>query len=325
MRISVIVPVRDEEKSIRKLLDGLLQQSRPADEIVITDGGSSDATPQIIAEYIQHHPEVRLIREPKALPGRGRNVAVTAASCEWLAFIDAGVVPAVDWLDQLVDCAATDPNIDVVYGTWEPVTDTFFKECAAIAYAYVPNRENYEEVKRSRALFSSLMRRSVWKDVGGFSEELRSAEDLLFVNKIDEKAFEVRYTPSALVRWSMQPTFRLTFARFVVYSRNNLSAGLWKEWQATIFTRWAVVVLMAIGLLFVTRWWALITLVLLLMMYLTRAVVALVRNRHTYPAGPGRNLKRLLILVPLLITLDAATIAGTFNWLLREKLRWHRA
>jgi len=320
MKISVIVPVRDEEESIRQLLDALLQQSRPADEIVITDGGSIDATPQIIAEFMENHPEVRLMREGKALPGRGRNVAATAASCEWLAFIDAGVVPARDWLEQLVVCAASDPSTDVVYGTWEPVTDTFFKECAAIAYAYVPNRENYDEVKRSRALFSSLMRRSVWRDVGGFSEALRSAEDLLFVNKIDAVAFEVRYAPAAVVRWAMQPTFKLTFERFVSYSRSNLSAGLARKWQASILARYLALGILGLGLIWVTRWWAIITLGLLLTMYVSRAVVSLLRNRYTYPAGPERNARRLMMLVPLLITIDGAAIVGTFDWLVREKL-----
>ena len=320
MRISVIVPVLNEEESIRALLESLLKQSRLADEIVITDGGSSDATPGIIAQYAAHHPEVRLLREAQALPGRGRNLAATEAFGEWLAFIDAGVVPASDWLARLAECVTREPDTDVVYGAWEPITDTFFKECAAIAYAYVPNRENIEEVKRSRALFSSLMRRCVWHDVGGFSEHLRSAEDLLFINKIDEKPFQVRYAPAALVRWSMQPTFRLTFARFVTYSRNNMSAGLGKEWQAAILSRYAALLLFAAGLLWVTRWWAIITVALFATMYAARAVVALVRNRQTYPARLGRNCKRLLVLVPLLITIDAATILGTFDWLMREKL-----
>ena len=42
--ISVVVPVRDEEDSIRVLLEGLLGQTLPPNEIVITDGGSMDQT-----------------------------------------------------------------------------------------------------------------------------------------------------------------------------------------------------------------------------------------------------------------------------------------
>lgn len=321
MKISVIVPVRNEEASIRGLLDGLLAQSRRPDEIVITDGGSSDATPQIIEEYVERHAEVRLLRESRALPGRGRNVAAANATGEWLAFIDAGVVPENDWLAQLSRLVELDQDIDVVYGTWEPVTDSLFKECAAIAYAYVPNRDNYEEVKRARAIFSSLMRRSVWQHVGGFSELLRSAEDHLFIKKIDEDGFQIGYAPKALVRWTMQPTFGLTFKRFVTYSRNNLCAGLWREWQAAILSRYVAFMLLAGSLWWLTWWWAILSVSLLLTMLLARAVAALIRNRRRYPARLGRNLERLVVLMLLLMVIDAATIAGTVDWLLRDKLR----
>ena len=72
MKVSVIVPVRDEEDSIRELLDSLLAQTRPPDEIVITDGGSVDATPQIIEDYKQRGAPVHLIRA-EARPTESRH------------------------------------------------------------------------------------------------------------------------------------------------------------------------------------------------------------------------------------------------------------
>ena len=322
MKISVVIPVRNEAESAHTLLDALLDQSLPPDEILITDGGSSDATPAIIQEYAQRNSSVRLFREVMAFPGRGRNVAAANASQEWLAFIDAGVVPTRDWLAQLSECANRDSNTDVVFGAWEPVTDTFFKECAAIAYAYVPNRENYEEVKRGRAIFSSLMRRSVWESVGGFPEHLRSAEDHVFISKIEEQGFSISYAPAALVRWTMEPTFGRTFKRFVTYSRNNLSAGLWKEWQAAILIRYALVLLSAVVVAAFTGWWPIVIPSLVLLLLTARSVLALWRNRERFPAGIGRSVRRLLLLIPLLLVLDAATILGTVDWIIRDKLHW---
>jgi glycosyltransferase involved in cell wall biosynthesis len=94
MRISVIVPVRDEAQSISALLDGLLAQSRPPDEIVIADGGSIDETAAIIDEYISRGAPIQLIWAGPALPGRGRNIASGGASCEctgdvWAPRLDA--------------------------------------------------------------------------------------------------------------------------------------------------------------------------------------------------------------------------------------------
>lgn len=320
MKISVVIPVRNEAESIRALLDALLDQSLLPDEILITDGGSSDATAAIVQEYALRNASVRLFREAMALPGRGRNVAAANASHEWLAFIDAGVVPQHDWLERLSECANRDSTTDVVFGAWEAVTDTLFKECAAIAYAYVPNRENYDEVKRARAIFSSLMRRSVWKSVGGFAEHLRSAEDHVFISKIEQQGFRINYAPAAVVSWSMQPTLGLTFKRFVIYSRNNLLAGLWREWQAAIMVRYAFVLLSAFVAAAVTRWWPIITLAVLLLQFVARAFAALWRNRTKFPIGISRSISRFFMLIPLLMVLDAATILGTADWIVRDKL-----
>jgi glycosyltransferase involved in cell wall biosynthesis len=321
MKISVVVPVRDEEESIRFLLDGLLSQTLPPDEIVIVDGGSSDQTPPIIEEYAQLNSRVRLIREPDALPGRGRNLAAAQATNEWLAFIDAGVEPANDWLARLAECVERESKIDVVFGSWEPVTDTLFEECAAIAYAYAPSKEVDERFIRSRAISSSLMRRSVWQAVGGFSEELRSGEDLLFMNQIDTAGFHVAYTPQALVRWSIPPTLWRTFKRFVVYSRNNLRAGLGRQWQEPVLVLYALLSVCATILALVTGWLITGALALLVLLLLMRSVVAIWRNRHRYPAGAMRNSLRLLVLVPLLATIDLATVLGSARWLLTDRLR----
>ena len=88
MKTSVIIPVRNEELSIRALLESLRNQTLKPAEIVITDGGSTDATPDIIAEFVDRGEPIHLIREHAALPGRGRNLAAAAAENEWIAFID---------------------------------------------------------------------------------------------------------------------------------------------------------------------------------------------------------------------------------------------
>ena len=101
--ISVVVPVRDEEDSIRALLDGLLGQTRPPDEIVITDGGSVDQTRAIVQEFIRRGMPVKLLTDDDSLPGRGRNIGVRNASNDWIAFVDAGVRPTATWLQALAD------------------------------------------------------------------------------------------------------------------------------------------------------------------------------------------------------------------------------
>jgi glycosyltransferase involved in cell wall biosynthesis len=323
MKVSVIVPVRDEEHSIRELLDSLLKQTRPPDEIVITDGGSVDATPQIIDEYIQQGAPVRLLRAGPALPGRGRNVGAAAATFEWLAFTDAGIRLNRDWLETLVARAAQDASIDIVYGSWEPVTDTFFKECAAIAYVPPPAPRD-GIVARPRFIASTLLRREAWEQVGGFPEDLRSAEDLVFMDRLEEAGYRAVFEPRAQVHWNLRPTLGTTFKRFLIYSRNNIRAGLWRQWQATILFRYAVLLVLVVVALLVDPWWVLVPVAVWLLMLAARAAVSIRRNRHCYPASGFHNVLRGSLIMSLLAVLDVAAIIGSVQWLLMDSFRWSR-
>jgi glycosyltransferase involved in cell wall biosynthesis len=324
MKVSVIVPVRDEEHSIRELLDSLLQQTRPPDEIVIADGGSVDATPQIIEHYINQGAPVRLLRAGPALPGRGRNVGAAAAKFDWLAFTDAGIRLDRDWLEHLIAGAEQDETLDVVYGAWEPVADTLFKECASIAYVPPPVAMSDGVVVRPRSIASALLRREAWSAVDGFPEDLRSAEDLLFMNRLEAAGYRAAFAPQSLVHWNLRPTLGSTFSRFLIYSRNNIRAGLWRQWQATILTRYAVLVALLIVALLIDPRWVWVPVALWLAMLGARAVVSIRRNRHCYPAALPGNIVRVVVIMTVLAALDAAAIIGSVEWLLLDAFRSSR-
>ena len=321
--ISVVVPVRNEEDSIRVLLEGLLGQTLPPIEIVLTDTGSIDATTEIIEEFIRGGAPVKLIRERAGLPGRGRNLAASNSRCDWIAFTDAGNRQGHDWLAQLAEKIGDGSDVDVVYGTYEPVIDSFFKECAAMAYVPPPVEIEGSSV-RPPSIVSAVMRRSVWEAVGGFPEHLRSAEDLLFINSIERQGFHIRRAPRAIVYWTIQPNLWRTFRRFVTYARNNIRAGLWRQWQAAIFQRYAVLLILTVPTLFFGARWLLGPLACWIFLMIARAVKALRANRRTFPAGIGRNALRVLALVPIIATLDLAAFVGSFNWLIFDCLNLAR-
>ena len=319
MKITVVIPVRNEEESLPVLLDSLLSQTRRPDEIVITDGGSTDRTPQIIEKYIERGAPIRLVRAEMALPGRGRNLGAQCASSEWLAFTDGGMLVAPDWLAGLAERGERD-DVDIVYGAVEPIIDTLFKECAAIAYVSPP-RENNGTYHRPPSVASALIRRSVWQAVGGFPEHLRSAEDILFMNKVSDAKSRTVFAPDAKVYWTPQPTFWRTFRRFFTYSRHNLKAGLAGQWHVRIFAQYAIIFISGLpALAFGWRWWVAATIALWLLALTARSIVSIIRNRRCHPAGAFRNAARTATIVPLLAVIDLGTFLGTISWLVRDKL-----
>ena len=92
--LSVIVPARNEARSIARCVRSLLAQTLPDYELIVVDDRSEDATPAILAELARAHPRLRVVRG-EALPAGwvGKPWALVqgarAARGEWLLFTDA--------------------------------------------------------------------------------------------------------------------------------------------------------------------------------------------------------------------------------------------
>lgn len=86
--VSVIIPVYNAEKYLRECLDSVVNQTLRDIEIICVDDGSTDASPQILAEYASRDPRVRVISQENAGVGPARNAGIRAARGEFVAFID---------------------------------------------------------------------------------------------------------------------------------------------------------------------------------------------------------------------------------------------
>jgi glycosyltransferase involved in cell wall biosynthesis len=86
MRISVIIPVYNREEYIRRAIDSVLNQTRPADEIIVVDDGSTDATPSILADYGEL---IQVVRQENTGVSSARNRGIRVSSGNWIALLDS--------------------------------------------------------------------------------------------------------------------------------------------------------------------------------------------------------------------------------------------
>ena len=83
--ISIVIPVRNEEKYIHKCIDSLINQNYPHEkyEIIIVDGMSTDNTRQILKNYqLQYKNLIKLLDNPKITQVVGRNIGIKNAEGE---------------------------------------------------------------------------------------------------------------------------------------------------------------------------------------------------------------------------------------------------
>lgn len=309
--IAVAVTVKNEERTIRRLLDGLLSQTCPPAEVIVSDGGSQDRTAAIIAEYQARGAPVRLLTAPGACRGRGRNLAVAATQTEWVALIDGGCLPDARWLEELLRVAEIAPPCDAVFGVVVPLADSLLTECICTASFPAVSLEPGRRAM-SFSVASLLVRREVWKALGGFVEGRRTGEDLIFVEGLRRSLCSVGIAADAVVHWDIPRTIPAVMRRIAQYSCDSLDAGLGHTWHHRAFLYDAVgLVLVALGVAHAAWWLVLIALLAI------RIIRTVIRNEKRMRGIRAFSPSRLLLIGGILLAMDAATLYGAWRWLIR--------
>lgn len=199
MQVSVIVTVFNEEEAINALLLALLNQTRPADEVIIVDADSTDQTWPRLQKFKKEHPKFPLkIYQKAGNRSLGRNYAITQAKHSWLALTDAGCIPHQDWLAQLLQ-KAKQSQASVVAGYYDAKPRSAF-EAAVVPYMLVMP-DKVDENNFLPATRSMLLKKSVWQKLKGFNEKLTVSEDYDFAHRLVKANIKIAFTPQAKVTW----------------------------------------------------------------------------------------------------------------------------
>jgi len=255
-KISVIIPVKNEASNIGALLEALFSQSRMPDEVVITDGGSVDATRDIIKGYIARGLPIKLIEKEKAFPGEGRNFAAEKSSCSLIAMLDAGLVINGDWLGELAGPLERKSLTQGVYGAYCIKPSGLKEKALAIAYFFSRHRIIRTAPDGSIYIYptteSLAIRRDVFMKTGGFDTNLAVAEDYIFFNKLKKLNINMAINEKAVV-WRPMPVSDLKELFIRAYS-NARHIGLAKHpaliFKASAFIPIYVIILSALALSF---------------------------------------------------------------------------
>jgi glycosyltransferase involved in cell wall biosynthesis len=129
--VSVLVPARNEERSIGACLASLSTQTIPRLEIIAVDDGSTDGTPAILADVARRDPRVHVLRIEGPPPGwTGKSFALDSgmavARGSWLCFTDADTVHAPESIARAVGFAEAH-GIDLLSLTSRQLTRSFWE------------------------------------------------------------------------------------------------------------------------------------------------------------------------------------------------------
>ncbi len=220
--VSLIMTVKNEAAALPRLLDSILAQTHAPDEIVIADGGSTDATCDVLARYASRL-NLRVLNCPGANISKGRNAAIAAARGEIIASTDAGVRLDPHWLEEITK--PFEAGADVVSGFFEPDPHGAFE--TALAATTLPARRDIKPEKFLPSSRSVAFRKSAWQAVQGYPEWLDFCEDLVFDLGLRAAGGRFVFAPEARVFFRPRATLRQFARQYYLYARGDGKADLW--------------------------------------------------------------------------------------------------
>jgi glycosyltransferase involved in cell wall biosynthesis len=193
--ISIYIPCYNVALYIAPVIEGVLCQAVPPDEILIIDDGSTDNTCEIAAHY-----PVRVVRHDQ---NRGlaaaRNTGLHTARNEYVAFLDADCVPSPSWLEILAK-ALTDPHVAMAGGRLIEKNSTPYAD--RWRTAHMPQEWGDAPLINPKFMFGNngLGRKSLLTAVGGYDERMRTnGEDVDMSQRLRERGYTFVYDPAATV------------------------------------------------------------------------------------------------------------------------------
>ena len=282
MKVSVIATVLNEGPAIERLLASLAAQSRLPDEVVIADGGSTDGTLAVLADWAGSGrlPLLHVLEVPGTNISAGRNAAIAAASGDVMATTDAGVRLEPGWLEALVapfEEECEEPAVSVVAGWFVADPQTPFE--VAMGATVLPQVRDIDPETFLPSSRSVAFRKEAWKRAGGYPEWLDYCEDLIFDLCLQDLYGSFPFAPQATVHFRPRGSLRAFFKQYYQYARGDGKADLWRKRHAIRYLTYLVIgpalVLLA---LFHSPWWWL----------------ALLAGAAAYTATPYRRLWPML-------------------------------
>ena len=220
------MPVYNEAAFIERSLGAVLAQDYPAErlDVLVVDGGSTDATTALVSTIAASDPRVRLLDNPGRIQARAMNVALDHARGVVIARVDGHTIIAPDYVRRCVECLSA-TGAQNVGGPQRFEATTPLGRAIAAAYRSpfsVPSRFTVsQQAEFVDTVYMGAWPRDVFDRAGRFDETLAVNEDYELNYRIRRAGGRIYLSPDIRSRYFGRQTVDALWRQFFRY-------GAWK-------------------------------------------------------------------------------------------------
>jgi glycosyltransferase involved in cell wall biosynthesis len=181
--VSAVVGAYNAERLIGATIDSILRQTRPPDEVIVVDDGSTDGTVERLASYGD---AIRVVHRANGGCAAAFNRAFAEARCDYVAMCGADDLCEPQKLEWQLHAVADDPEIDLVFGgavnfgaehgSWPPPPGRGVLDSSVLLARLYRNN--------TICASSMLIRRSLWQRLGPFVERFDASDDEFWAGRL---------------------------------------------------------------------------------------------------------------------------------------------
>lgn len=201
--ISVIVPVYNEERHLKRCIESILNQTYSNFELLLIDDGSKDKSGLICDGYALNDSRIRVFHKSNEGVSKARNFGIEKATGEWLFFLDSDDYLFTDALDTLITQAHKSNTLITCANLYIEKNNKREIVCSGITSGVISN--NFRAVYFQTVNLCTgvvLYHHSIIKNKR-FDETLTRGEDVTFRNDILRK-HKLSYTNKCIMVYSLE-------------------------------------------------------------------------------------------------------------------------
>lgn len=213
MKLSLILPAYNAERTIEATLQSIFAQERREDwEVLVVDDSSDDATPQILARLAEKESALRWISIPNSGPAGARTAGMERANGDYFLFCDSDDLFLPGAFLKIEEQLARDPAELLVFGF--AIADSAEGELKPYHYQTPFAGDRAEWSRHLPALYRANQLNQVWgkafsakliRENGLRFPDLKFGEDRLFLFEVIGKAQRFAAIPDPLYLYLQQP------------------------------------------------------------------------------------------------------------------------